>query len=101
MQSPIVPSERERGSQKLWSASVIDARYTHEYIYGVFVMGLLDKFFSGFNATILAYGQTGSGKTHYGDLDENAGVIPRIMCDIFERIKTLESEYDFVAKQAI
>ncbi|XP_054729971.1 chromosome-associated kinesin KIF4A-like [Anastrepha obliqua] len=119
---PIVPSERERGCQEAVervgdSAQVIvnrtdiftfnyvfDARDTQEYIYEVIVTGLLDKFFSGFNATILAYGQTGSGKTHTmgtvfgGELDENAGVIPRLMRDIFERIKKLANEYDFVVK---
>ncbi|XP_067640419.1 chromosome-associated kinesin KIF4A [Eurosta solidaginis] len=119
---PLVPSERERGCQEAVervgdSAQVIvnrtdtftfnyvfDARDTQEYIYEVIVTGLLDKFFSGFNATILAYGQTGSGKTHTmgtafgGELDENAGVIPRIMRDIFERIKKLTEEFDFVVK---
>ncbi|XP_069966782.1 chromosome-associated kinesin KIF4-like [Bactrocera oleae] len=71
---------------------VFDARDTQKYIYDEIVKALLDKFFPGFNATILAYDQTGSGKTHTmgtafdGELDENAGVIPRIMSDIFEGI---------------
>lgn len=119
---PLVPSERDRGCQEAVervgdSSQVIvnrsdtftfnyvfDTRDTQEYIYEVIVTGLLDKFFSGFNATILAYGQTGSGKTHTmgtafgGELDENAGVIPRIMRDIFERIKNLANECDFVVK---
>ncbi|XP_017471190.1 PREDICTED: chromosome-associated kinesin KIF4A [Rhagoletis zephyria] len=119
---PLVSSERVRGCQEAVervgdSSQVIvnrtdtftfnyvfDAHDTQEYIYDVIVTDLLDKFFSGFNATILAYGQTGSGKTHTmgtafdGELDENAGVIPRIMRDIFERIKKLAEEYDFVVK---
>uniref|UniRef100_A0A034V2W6 Chromosome-associated kinesin KIF4 n=1 Tax=Bactrocera dorsalis TaxID=27457 RepID=A0A034V2W6_BACDO len=119
---PLVSSERDRGCQEAVERVgdspqvivnrsdtftfnyVFDARDTQEYIYDVIVTGLLDKFFSGFNATILAYGQTGSGKTHTmgtafdGELDENAGVIPRIMRDIFERIKNLANECDFVVK---
>lgn len=119
---PLVSSERDRACQEAVERVgdspqvivnrsdtftfnyVFDARDTQEYIYDVIVTGLLDKFFSGFNATILAYGQTGSGKTHTmgtafdGELDENAGVIPRIMRDIFERIKNLANECDFVVK---
>ncbi|XP_014096633.2 chromosome-associated kinesin KIF4A isoform X1 [Bactrocera oleae] len=119
---PLVPSERDRGCQEAVERVgespqvivnrsdafsfnyVFDARDTQKYIYDEIVTALLDKFFSGFNATILAYGQTGSGKTHTmgtafdGELDENAGIIPRIMSDIFERIKNLANECDFVVK---
>lgn len=65
---------------------------------------MLDKLFAGFNATILAYGQTGSGKTHTmgtafdGSLDENVGVIPRAMADIFDRIQQLSEQFEFTVK---
>ena len=43
----------------------------------------------GFEATIFAYGQTGTGKTYTmeGDVEseENQGVIPRALKDIFDR----------------
>jgi hypothetical protein len=49
--------------------------------------------FKGYNTTVLAYGQTGSGKTftmgssslQVYDCD-NAGVIPRVLNDLFRRI---------------
>jgi hypothetical protein len=43
---------------------------------------------------VLAYGQTGAGKTYTmgsgnngGKLDEELGVIPRVMTDIFSRLE--------------
>ncbi|XP_023291735.2 chromosome-associated kinesin KIF4A isoform X1 [Lucilia cuprina] len=119
---PLVPSEQARGCQvaveKMDGANqvlvnntdafsfnfVFDWRDTQEQVYNLSVSDMLDKLFSGFNATILAYGQTGSGKTHTmgtafdGALDENVGVIPRAMHDIFERIKKLSDEFEFVIK---
>ncbi|XP_054742291.1 chromosome-associated kinesin KIF4-like [Anastrepha obliqua] len=59
-------------------------------------MGVLDKLCSGFNATIFTYGQTGFGNTHTigiafgGELDENSMVMPRLMYNIFKRIKSLQ-----------
>jgi len=56
---------------------------------------LLDKAFSGYNATIFAYGQTGSGKTHTMMADRNtgedAGLIPRISEGLFDRTTKLAS----------
>lgn len=119
---PLVPSEQARGCQvaveKIGDENqvlvnntdafsfnfVFDWKDTQEVVYNVSVCDMLDKLFSGFNATILAYGQTGSGKTHTmgtafdGSLDENVGVIPRAMHDIFERINKLSDTYDFVVK---
>lgn len=119
---PLVNSERARGCQVAVEKMeglhqvlvnnsdafsfnfVFDWRDTQEQVYNLSVSDMLDKLFKGFNATILAYGQTGSGKTHTmgtafdGSLDENVGVIPRAMHDIFERIKELSEEYDFVVK---
>ncbi|KAM7349272.1 kinesin-like protein 3A isoform 2-T2 [Cochliomyia hominivorax] len=119
---PLVHSEQARGCQvaveKIDGANqvlvnnsdafsfnfVFDWRDTQEQVYNLSVSDMLDKLFSGFNATILAYGQTGSGKTHTmgtafdGSLDENVGVIPRAMHDIFERIKKHSDEFDFVIK---
>ncbi|XP_005189382.2 chromosome-associated kinesin KIF4 isoform X1 [Musca domestica] len=119
---PLVPSEVNRGCQvavekvdgqdqvvvnnsDAFSFNfVFDWRDTQEQVYNMSVSDMLDKLFSGFNATILAYGQTGSGKTHTmgtafdGELDENVGVIPRAMHDIFERIKKLSDQYEFVIK---
>lgn len=56
--------------------------------------------FLGYNVTIFAYGQTGSGKTHTmgttydGADDEDIGVIPRAVSDIFERMNEMP-EFEF------
>ena len=48
----------------------------------------------GYNATILAYGQTGTGKTYtmegfkYSSVDEQRGIIPRAMEEIFKYISS-------------
>ncbi|KAK2748461.1 kinesin-like protein Klp8 [Onygenales sp. PD_40] len=53
---------------------------------------LLDNAFQGYNNCIFAYGQTGSGKSYsmmgYG---EEAGVIPKICKDMFQRIAAIQS----------
>ncbi|XP_049449129.1 kinesin-like protein kif7 isoform X1 [Epinephelus fuscoguttatus] len=60
-------------------------------VYSVSVQPLIDAFFQGFNATVFAYGQTGSGKTYtIGEAnicsfrDEEQGIIPRAVADIFK-----------------
>ncbi|KAM9366522.1 kinesin-like protein kif7 [Symphorus nematophorus] len=62
-----------------------------EEVYSVSVQPLIDAFFQGFNATVFAYGQTGSGKTYtIGEAnicsfrDEEQGIIPRAVADIFK-----------------
>jgi kinesin family protein 1 len=54
---------------------------------------LLDNAFQGYNNCIFAYGQTGSGKSYsmmgYG---AEAGVIPKICQDMFERIGGLQED---------
>jgi kinesin family protein 1 len=54
---------------------------------------LLDNAFQGYNNCIFAYGQTGSGKSYsmmgYG---KEAGVIPKICQDMFERIGELQQD---------
>uniref|UniRef100_A0A3B4V9E4 Kinesin family member 7 n=1 Tax=Seriola dumerili TaxID=41447 RepID=A0A3B4V9E4_SERDU len=60
-----------------------------EEVYSVSVQPLIDAFFQGFNATVFAYGQTGSGKTYtIGEAniceDEEQGIIPRAVADVFK-----------------
>ncbi|KAF2035694.1 kinesin family protein-like protein [Setomelanomma holmii] len=54
---------------------------------------LLDNAFQGYNNCIFAYGQTGSGKSYsmmgYG---QEYGIIPKICQDMFERIKSMQSD---------
>ncbi|KAH9489789.1 Chromosome-associated kinesin kif4a [Bulinus truncatus] len=69
-------------------------------VYSKACKKLINSIFKGYNATILAYGQTGSGKTFTmggcyeasleGDEDD-MGVIPRVLRDIFLTIKDKDS----------
>lgn len=53
---------------------------------------------SGYNATIFAYGQTGTGKTYtmegfkYGQGEEQRGIIPRSMEEIFAYISSEQTQ---------
>lgn len=76
---------------------------TQEMIYENAVKSMVLKLFSGYNVTILAYGQTGSGKTHTmgttfdGNLNDDMGVIPRAVGEIFEQISTMPDD-DFTVQ---
>ena len=79
-------------------------------VYDTLVRPLVDHFFQGFTATVFAYGQTGSGKTYLMgsslpqgesdqetgtgkvEIDDNSGIIPMSLHDIFEKKTQLESE---------
>ena len=61
---------------------------------------------SGYNGTIFAYGQSGSGKTYtmYGDniYDENnRGIIPRLINDIFDFVENADENITFQFKMSI
>ncbi|OAD60477.1 Chromosome-associated kinesin KIF4, partial [Eufriesea mexicana] len=68
---------------------------TQEEFYNTAIKGMIKNIFEGYNVTILAYGQTGSGKTHsmgtnYTEEDD-MGVIPRAVHDIFDIISSKEN----------
>ncbi|GAB1869940.1 Chromosome-associated kinesin KIF4 [Camponotus japonicus] len=110
---PLVESEIEKGCQMCLNVVPgepqvricnTDKAFTYNYVfppdigqedfYNTAVKKLIDNTFQGYNVTILAYGQTGSGKTHsmgtnYVGMGEK-GIIPRVIDDIFERIKSKE-----------
>jgi len=57
----------------------------------------------GFNGTVLAYGQTGSGKTYTMlgpsfDSEEDRGVIPRMVNQVFDIIGDAPEEIEFQVK---
>ncbi|KAJ9644122.1 Kinesin- motor protein [Coniosporium tulheliwenetii] len=69
-------------------------------IFDEVVAPILDEVLAGFNCTIFAYGQTGTGKTYTmsGDissvlpLPDAAGIIPRVLHSLFEKLGDEESE---------
>ncbi|KIW41903.1 uncharacterized protein PV06_05499 [Exophiala oligosperma] len=77
-----------------WSFSKADPHYAgQDNLFSDLGVPLLDNAFQGYNNCIFAYGQTGSGKSYsmmgYG---EDAGVIPRICREMFERINGVQSD---------
>lgn len=80
---------------------VFDPSDSQDVLYKDAVYEMTEKLFKGYNVTILAYGQTGSGKTYTmgttfdGNPNENMGVIPRAMDDIFQTIENKSKEFDF------
>ncbi|KAI9824202.1 MAG: kinesin-like protein Klp8 [Thelocarpon impressellum] len=77
-----------------WSFDRGDAHFAgQDHLFADLGRPLLDNAFQGYNNCIFAYGQTGSGKSYsmmgYGD---EAGVIPNICRDMFERIGELQRD---------
>lgn len=76
--------------------AVFETASTQHEVFAHSVEPLVDKFVTGFNATVLAYGQTGSGKTHtilgpdflssVGSVDEASGLVSRIVDQVFQTI---------------
>ncbi|KAJ2978578.1 hypothetical protein NUW58_g7453 [Xylaria curta] len=70
-------------------------------IYDDVVKPILEEMLSGYNCTIFAYGQTGTGKTYTmsGDMDDTfgllsdaAGIIPRVLHSLFNKLDTEDTE---------
>ncbi|KAG9232820.1 kinesin motor domain-containing protein [Amylocarpus encephaloides] len=77
-----------------WSFDRADSHYAgQDNLHNDLGKPLLDNAFQGYNNCIFAYGQTGSGKSYsmmgYGP---EAGVIPKICQDMFERIGSLQED---------
>ncbi|EXJ79097.1 kinesin family member 11 [Capronia epimyces CBS 606.96] len=70
-------------------------------IYEDVVAPILNEMMTGFNCTIFAYGQTGTGKTYtmsgdmtdtYGLLSDAAGIIPRVLYSLFQKLESDQVE---------
>ncbi|RDL37667.1 p-loop containing nucleoside triphosphate hydrolase [Venustampulla echinocandica] len=77
-----------------WSFDRGDSHYAgQDDLHNDLGKPLLDNAFQGYNNCIFAYGQTGSGKSYsmmgYG---KEAGVIPKICQDMFERIDQMQQD---------
>lgn len=84
---------------------VFGPKSTQIEVYRSVVLPLLDEVLMGYNCTVFAYGQTGTGKTFTmegertpdpslsWDQDPLAGIIPRAMHQIFEKLKASDIEF--------
>lgn len=69
-----------------------------------FLLHFNSNFTLGYNVTILAYGQTGSGKTHsmgtnfVDENEEEKGIIPRAIQNIFNEVQKKAEEAKFSIK---
>ena len=70
-------------------------------IFDDVVSPILNEALAGFNCTIFAYGQTGTGKTYtmsgdmtdtLGLLSDAAGIIPRVLYSLFQKLEADEVE---------
>eukprot|EP00833_Pecoramyces_ruminatium_P016869 jgi/Orpsp1_1/1190901/evm.model.d7180000082004.1 len=79
--------------------------YTEESQEDIYIKSarpMVERFLSGMNSAVLAYGQSGSGKKYTIGIDfkdelekgfnENTGIIPRSITDIFNYIKEEQEE---------
>lgn len=83
---------------KVFSFDKVFGMYsTQEEVFQSMVLPIVEETLAGFNCTIFAYGQTGTGKTHTmeGDIhcEDNAGVIPRAVRSILEKLESTGSEF--------
>ncbi|KAJ0416935.1 P-loop containing nucleoside triphosphate hydrolase protein [Aspergillus carlsbadensis] len=69
-------------------------------VYEDVVLPVVTEMLAGYNCTIFAYGQTGTGKTYtmsgdmtdtLGILSDNAGIIPRVLYSLFDKLAETES----------
>ncbi|XP_069689320.1 chromosome-associated kinesin KIF4A isoform X2 [Periplaneta americana] len=93
---PNEPQVQVRGTDRAFTYNfVFGPKDDQLCIYNSAVKDLVSRLFKGYNVTVLAYGQTGSGKTYSMGTtftgDENMGVIPRSISDIFEKVKEMEN----------
>ena len=79
---------------------VFDPKSTQLDVYRYVVCPLLEEVLLGYNCTVFAYGQTGTGKTFTmegeksseggeWDKEPQAGIIPRAMQQLFERLEAM------------
>ena len=88
---------------------VFGAESDQDLVFNTTAKNYIEEMLHGYNCTIFAYGQTGTGKTYTmsGDLNimgdvnskdkillgEHAGIIPRVLVDLFQSLDKEKSEY--------
>ena len=86
---------------------VFDPAAEQRVVYADLVAPLVASCFAGYNATVFAYGQTGSGKTYTmgsGNstalLEDEVGIIPRVISDIFAGIEKRKGQSEISVRCA-
>ncbi|GMM56772.1 Kip1 protein [Maudiozyma humilis] len=98
-----------RIAQKTYSFDqVFGAESDQELVFDVTTKEYIQEMLDGYNCTVFAYGQTGTGKTYtmsgdinvIGDKDspqvllgEHAGIIPRVLKNLFQRLSSESNDY--------
>ncbi|SMN20610.1 similar to Saccharomyces cerevisiae YBL063W KIP1 Kinesin-related motor protein required for mitotic spindle assembly, chromosome segregation, and 2 micron plasmid partitioning [Maudiozyma saulgeensis] len=92
---------------------VFGAESDQNLVFDITTKNYIQEMMDGYNCTVFAYGQTGTGKTYtmsgdiniLGDVEsqdkillgEHAGIIPRVLVDLFQRLSN-ETNNDFSVK---
>lgn len=96
----------DKSSRKTYTFDMVFGSSTKQIdVYRSVVCPILDEVIMGYNCTIFAYGQTGTGKTftmegerspngeYTWEEDPLAGIIPRTLHQIFEKLSTDGTEF--------
>jgi len=90
---------------------VFDLNSTQQEVYDDVGPNIVDSILDGYNAAIIAYGQTGSGKTYTmqgpgfdqstgkwnkNQASDNAGLVPRIVESIFDKISKADPNVEYI-----
>ena len=92
---------------------VFGAESDQNLVFDITTKNYIQEMMDGYNCTVFAYGQTGTGKTYtmsgdiniLGDVEsqdkillgEHAGIIPRVLVDLFQRLPN-ETNNDYSVK---
>ncbi|XP_046658811.1 kinesin-like protein KIF11 isoform X1 [Homalodisca vitripennis] len=96
-----IKSENGRNDKCLTFDKVFDVNTKQETVYNTVVRPMIKEVLQGYNCTVFAYGQTGTGKTYTmtgeqivpGQENVHAGIIPRVMEDIFNELEASNCKY--------
>ncbi|KAK7749001.1 Kinesin heavy chain [Cytospora paraplurivora] len=82
---------------------VFNMQCRQQDIFDYSIRSTVDDILNGYNGTVFAYGQTGAGKSYTMmgssiDDDENQGVIPRIVKQIFASIMSSPSTIEYTVR---
>ena len=83
--------------------AIFDSYSSQEDLYSFVGKPIVNDVTCGYNGTIFAYGQSGSGKTYtmYGTENNDRGLIPRVIEDIFTFVESTNDNVKFQIKLSV